>query len=124
MKIHQNKKEKDINLSALNKLKLLSMFFNEVLIVGGIKIQDLVEQLVSNRMVKKYVIRPHNIERFLVVGYHQEYIVLNKFCGCKDFQRNLTKLDDYKCKHILAVQLAKERGEYDTFVINQDEYRN
>ncbi|MFX1250389.1 MAG: SWIM zinc finger family protein [Promethearchaeota archaeon] len=74
-------------------------------------------------MVKKYIIRPHNIVRFLVVGYHREYPVLDNFCGCKDFQTNLTKSENYTCKHILALQLAKEKEEYDTFIINEEEYR-
>ena len=63
--------------------------------LGGRKIQDLAKELVANKMVKKYIIRPHNIVRFLVVGYNREYPVLDDFCGCKDFQTNLTKSENY-----------------------------
>ena len=48
---------------------------------------------------------------FVVVG-REEYIVDEEFCTCRDFQLNLKGRQP--CAHIIAVQIARKFGMYDT----------
>jgi len=47
---------------------------------------------------------------FVVVGYHDEYVVEEDFCSCRDFL-----FRGRECSHILAVAIAEATGLYETF---------
>ncbi len=49
---------------------------------------------------------------FVVVGYHDEYVVEEDFCSCRDFL-----FRGKECSHILAVAIAEATGMYETFAL-------
>ena len=49
---------------------------------------------------------------FVVVGYHDEYVVEEDFCICRDFL-----FRGKECSHILAVMIAEATGMYETFAL-------
>jgi len=62
-------------------------------------------KLVEEGRVKKY-------RDFFVVVSNDEYVVEEGFCTCGDFEFRKTE-----CSHILAVKIARETGNYDSFDI-------
>lgn len=60
---------------------------------------------VSEARVKQY------LDFTIVVGHHDEYIVENGECTCKDSEYNLDREDpDQRCWHSLAVEIAQRIG--------------
>lgn len=59
---------------------------------------------IEERRVKQYK------DFFVVVGYHDEYIVDEDFCTCRDFL-----FRERECSHILAVKIAQLTGQYEKY---------
>ena len=64
-------------------------------------------EIVTERRVKQYN------DYFVVVGESDEYVVEDDLCTCKDFLFNTGK-NGAKCSHMIAVQVAKQKGVIDT----------
>ncbi len=62
-------------------------------------------KLVEEGRVKKY-------RDFFIVVSNDEYVVEDEFCTCEDFE-----FRKKECSHILAVKIARETGNYDSFDI-------
>lgn len=74
--------------------------------------------------VKKYVIKPGNIVRWLVVGKNREYLLNEYSCTCKSFQMQLSKKTFfYTCKHQTTLKNATTTGMFDSFEISIPEYQ-
>ena len=59
---------------------------------------------VADRRVKRYC------DFFVVVGYHDEYVVEEDFCNCSDFL-----FRGRECSHILAVRIAEATDNYESY---------
>jgi len=81
------------------------------------------KELVKRESVKKYIIN-EKIIRWVVVGKSKEYLVLinPNWCLCYDFQHNALRNRVAKCKHNIALQIAQEENNYDTFNLTKEEY--
>jgi predicted nucleic acid-binding Zn finger protein len=58
----------------------------------------------EEKRVKKYC------DFFVVVGYHDEYVVDEDFCTCGDFLYR-----GKECVHIIAVRVARATGWYERY---------
>ena len=74
-------------------------------------------------LVKCYSIQPHGSKRWVVLGTAKEYLVTLYSCTCRDFMSKTLKKDDKKCKHIIALQEALQKGEFDMYTISTQEYK-
>lgn len=69
-------------------------------------------------------IREDRVKRYrdlwVVVGNEEEYVVEGRFCSCPDYFYNVSARDPSaeRCWHSIAVELAREGGNYDVV----DEY--
>jgi len=59
---------------------------------------------IEEKRIKRYK------DFFIVVGYHDEYIVDEDFCTCSDFL-----FRGRECSHILAVKIAQITGNYERY---------
>ncbi|MFX1286755.1 MAG: hypothetical protein ACFFB5_24165 [Promethearchaeota archaeon] len=85
------------------------------------------KELVRTNSVKRYIIskdNDHNVERWVVVGKTREYLVMIDpyWCRCYDFQHNALENRVSQCKHNIAVQIARQEEEFETFHLNKEEY--
>jgi predicted nucleic acid-binding Zn finger protein len=67
-------------------------------------------------------VQSFGIERWIVVGTEQEYLVSDMFCSCQAFLREKKKKNDL-CKHIRLFLASKALQEYDQFLVSYDEYQ-
>lgn len=67
---------------------------------------------VVSRRVKKYILKPSNRIRWIVIGKEEEYLVipLVKYCSCKDFFFYVMTGEAYACYHLLAQMIAELSG--------------
>lgn len=79
------------------------------------------KELVDTNSVKKYII--DNSERWIVVGNTKEYLVFDfpNWCGCESFSRSIQK-EKKKCKHIIAIEIAKQENKFEIFNLDKNEY--
>ena len=73
--------------------------------------------------VKCYSIQPNNNKRWLVLGKTKEYLVTKTSCTCRDFLLKLTKQEFGLCKHIVLLEESIKKGEFDTYIITNQEYK-
>jgi len=61
----------------------------------------------------------------VVVGHHDEYVVEDGGCTCRDSQYNLDPDDpDARCWHVLAVEIAERVGAVDSHDMYYSEVRS
>ena len=60
-------------------------------------------EIVREQRVKRYK------DYYIVVGETDEYVVEGAFCTCKDFLFNASR-SDIKCSHVIAVEIAEQKG--------------
>ena len=79
------------------------------------------ENAVRAGRVKLYMFKPSGRQRWVVVGKHGEYLVLpgSGYCSCHDFFFRVMSGEKPTCYHLIAVKLAKKKGEYE--VIEEDD---
>jgi len=79
------------------------------------------EKAVKERRVKLYIFKPSGRKRWIVVGKHGEYLILPEaeYCSCHDFFFRVMSGEKPTCYHLIAVKLAKKKGEYE--VIEEDD---
>ena len=84
-------------------------------------IREEAEKAVEERRVKLYVFKPSGRKRWIVVGKRGEYLVLPDagYCSCHDFFFRVMSGEKPTCYHLVAVRLAREKGEYD--LIEEDD---
>ena len=73
--------------------------------------------------VKCYNIKPHNNKRWLVLGTTKEYVVTQNSCTCRDFILKTTKKEKAFCKHLVLLENAINKKEFDTYDITIQEYK-
>ena len=71
----------------------------------------------SSFNLKRYLVGPHKIERWLIVGNQQEYILTNSSCSCQHFMVQALKSSEKRCKHLKKLEDAKQTSNYDTYEI-------
>jgi len=88
-------------------------------------IQREAERAVRERRVKLYVFKPSGRMRWIVVGRHGDYLVLPEagYCSCHDFFFRVMSGEKPTCYHLIAVRLARERGEY-AVIEEEDEWHD
>lgn len=85
------------------------------------KMKKEAEKAVSDGRVKLYIFKPSNRKRWIVVGRHQDYLVLPDagYCSCSDFFFRVMSGEKPTCYHLIAVRLARKMGRYE--VIEEDD---
>jgi predicted nucleic acid-binding Zn finger protein len=73
--------------------------------------------------VKRYIIKPNNVSRWLVIGTSKEYLVTPYSCTCKDFFIKITKKEKSICKHIALLNDAMKTNEFDSYEISIQEFK-
>ena len=70
---------------------------------------------VKEKRVKKYIFRPSNRVRWIVVGRTRDYIVLPSvgYCSCEDFFFRVMSHEKPMCYHILAVKISQKTELYE-----------
>ncbi|MEM1946171.1 MAG: SWIM zinc finger family protein [Candidatus Caldarchaeum sp.] len=65
--------------------------------------------------VKKYVFKPSNRVRWIVVGKARDYLILTSvgYCSCEDFFFRVMSHEKPMCYHILAVKIAEQTEQYE-----------
>lgn len=67
--------------------------------------------------VKKYIIKPSHLVRWVIVGSSKDYLVSINFCPCHSFAVNKN------CKHILMLKDAMVSHNYDIFYLDSQEWK-
>jgi len=85
------------------------------------KLMDEAEKAVSEGRVKLYIFKPSGRKRWIVVGRHQDYLVLPDagYCSCSDFFFRVMSGEKPTCYHLIAVKLARKKKKYE--VIEEDD---
>ena len=85
------------------------------------KLMDEAEKAVSEERVKLYIFKPSGRRRWIVVGKHQDYLVLPDagYCSCSDFFFRVMSGEKPTCYHLIAVKLARKKKRYE--VIEEDD---
>ncbi|MEM4384734.1 MAG: SWIM zinc finger family protein [Candidatus Caldarchaeum sp.] len=66
-------------------------------------------ETVKAKRVKKYVFKPGDRVRWVVVGKTRDYLVLPEagYCSCEDFFFRVMSHEKPMCYHLLAVKIAQ-----------------
>ncbi|MEM1936588.1 MAG: SWIM zinc finger family protein [Candidatus Caldarchaeum sp.] len=72
-------------------------------------------ECVRAKKVKKYVFKPSNRLRWVVVGKTRDYLVLPAvgYCSCEDFFFRVMSHEKPMCYHVVAVKLAMLTEEFE-----------
>ena len=89
------------------------------------KLMEEAEEAVSEGRVKLYIFKPSGRRRWIVVGRHQDYLILPEagYCSCNDFFFRVMSGEKPTCYHLIAVRLARERGRYEV-IEESDEWHD
>ena len=74
----------------------------------------------SQSNLKRYLVGPKKIERWLMVGNQQEYILTTTSCSCQHFMVQALRSSEKQCKHLKMLEDAKQTSNYDTYEIEFD----
>ncbi len=81
-------------------------------------------QSAKERRVKKYIFRPSERVRWVVVGKTREYIVLPSvgYCSCEDFFFRVMDHAKPMCYHVLAAKIAELTDMYEVIEESDEWY--
>lgn len=81
-------------------------------------------ELVNSRKIIKYIFLPSKIERWVVIGKHDKYLVFPRtFCQCNDFYLSVViRKSIDACYHLLAQTISEAVGNYEEKAMDDSEY--
>lgn len=81
-------------------------------------------ELVNSRRIIKFRFIPSGIERWVVIGMHDEYLIFPRiFCQCSDFYLSVVIRGDIDaCYHLLAQTISEAVGNYEEKVFDDSNY--
>lgn len=81
-------------------------------------------ELVNSKRIIKYTFLPSRIERWIVIGKHDKYLVFPRiYCQCNDFYLSVViRKNIDTCYHLLAQIISEAVGNYEEKIIDDGMY--